>query len=126
MTSDKALSESVVDDDDEQGAHYIAVAVEDLRAKSHIIAMGSADFVQNQRLFNFKQYEDSSIRFMLNCLKWLEGDEDEIFIETKNYFTNFITVTAQQSKTVSILTIYVMPGVILLIGLAVYLRRRNL
>lgn len=126
ITSEKALSESVFDDNDEQGAMYIAAAAVDNRDSSRVIAIGSADFVQNQRLFNYKQYKDSSIRFMLNCLKWLEGDENEIFIETKNYFINFITVSAQQSKNISTLTIYVMPGLILLLGLIVYLRRRNL
>jgi len=126
VTSEKALSESLIDDNDVKGARYVAVAVNDMRDDSRIVAMGSADFVQDQRLFYYKQYEDSAIRFTLNSLKWLEGDEDEIFIETKNYFANLISVTARQSDTVSILTIYVMPGVILLIGLAVYLRRRNL
>lgn len=126
ITSEKALSESVYDDNDVQGAKYIAVAVTDHRYESRIIAMGTADFVQNQRLYNYKQYEDSAIRFMLNSIKWLEGDEDEIFIETKNYFFNFITVSAKQSDTISFLTIYVFPGIILLLGLIVYLRRRNL
>ncbi len=126
VTSEKALSESVYDDEDVPGAAYVAVAVTDNKSSSRIIAVGSADFVHDQRLYYYKQYEDSAIRFTLNCLKWLEGDEDEIFIETKTYFGNFITVSAGQSKTISILTIYVMPGIILLLGLAVYLRRRNL
>ncbi len=62
----------------------------------------------------------------MNSLKWLEGDDDEIFIETKDYFINLTNATAGQIKTVNILTVYVMPGLILLIGLAVYLKRRNL
>ncbi|MBN1624559.1 MAG: GldG family protein [Clostridia bacterium] len=126
LTSTKALSESVYDENDSQGAVYVGVASTDNKNDSRIIAIGSADYIQDQRLFYYKQYEDSAIRFTLNCLKWLEGDDDEIFIETKNYFANFITVSAGQSKTISILTIYVMPGIILLLGLAVYLRRRNL
>ncbi len=74
----------------------------------------------------YERAKESGVRFMLNCFKWLEGDTDEILIETKIYATNLINVTAQQSKTVSIFTIYILPGLILLIGLAVYLRRRNL
>ena len=127
ITSDKALSESILTDGkDVAGARYLGVAVEDYQTGSRIIALGSADFVQDQTLYIFKQYEESGVRFMLNCFKWLEGDTDEILIETKNYFTNLIYVTAQQSKTVSIFTIYILPGLILLVGLAVYLRRRNL
>ncbi|MCK5758093.1 MAG: GldG family protein [Clostridiales bacterium] len=127
ITSDKALSESILTDGkDVAGARYLGVAVEDYQTGSRIIALGSADFVQDLTLYLFKQYEESGVRFMLNCFKWLEGDTDEILIETKNYFTNLINVTAQQSKTVSILTIYILPGLILLVGLAVYLRRRNL
>lgn len=127
ITSDKALAESSLGDgDDVAGAHYLGVAVEDKRTDSRIIVLGSADFVQDQTLYIFKQYEESGVRFMLNCFKWLEGDTDDILIETKTYFANLINVSAQQSKTVSIFTIYVLPGVILLIGLAVYLRRRNL
>ena len=127
ITSDKALSESILTDGkDVAGARYLGVAVEDYQTGSRIIALGSADFVQDQTLYIFKQYEESGVRFMLNCFKWLEGDTDEILIETKNYFTNLINVTAQQSKTVSIFTIYILPGLILLVGLAVYLRRRNL
>ncbi len=127
ITSEKALAESSLGDgNDESGAHFLGVAVEDRRTDSRIIALGTADFVQDQTLYIFKQYEESGVRFMLNCFKWLEGDTDEILLETKAYFANLINVTAQQSKTVSIFTIYVLPGVILLIGLAVYLRRRNL
>jgi len=127
ITSDKALSETILPDgEDVAGAHYLGVAVEDNRTGSRIITLGTADFVQDQTLYIFKQYEESGVRFMLNCFKWLEGDTDEILIETKNYFNNLINVTAQQSKTVSIFTIYILPGLILLVGLAVYLRRRNL
>lgn len=127
ITSEKALSESILPGgDDVVGARYLGVAVEDFRTGSRIITLGTADFVQDQTLYIFKQYEESGVRFMLNCFKWLEGDTDEILIETKNYFTNLINVTAQQSKTVSIFTIYILPGLILLVGLAVYLRRRNL
>lgn len=127
ITSEKALSEaSFPDGKDLAGAKFLGVAVEDRRTDSRIIVLGTADFVQDQTIFYFKQYEESGVRFMLNCFKWLEGDTDEILIEAKSYITNLINVTAQQAKTVSILTIYIMPGIILLIGLAVYLRRRNL
>ncbi|MFO7611435.1 MAG: GldG family protein [Clostridia bacterium] len=127
ISSDTAVSESSVSADLNQiGARFLGVAVEDLRFGSRIIALGTADFVQDQRLIYYKQYEESAIRFMLNSLKWLEGDTDDIFIETKDYFINLVDVTARQANTVSILVIYVMPGVILLAGLAVYLRRRNL
>lgn len=127
ITSEKALSESSIPGgDDVAGAKFLGVAVEDYRTESRVIVLGSADFVQDQTLFIFKQYEESGVRFMLNCFKWLEGDTDEILIETKDYSANLINITAQQSKTVSIFTIYIMPGLILLIGLAVYLRRRNL
>ena len=127
ITSEKALAESMVSGEkDVAGAAFLGAAVEDGRTGARIIALGTADIVQDQRLYHYKQYEDSALRFMLNCFKWLEGDEDEVFIETKNYFTNLISVTAQQAQTVSILIIYVLPGVILLVGLAVYLRRRNL
>ncbi|MDX1358647.1 MAG: GldG family protein [Clostridia bacterium] len=127
ITSEKALSEAGINgEDDVMGAQFLGAAVEDLRTESRVIALGSAEFVQDQTLYIYKQYEESGVRFMLNCFKWLEGDTDEIFIETKAYFANMINVSAQQSKTISIFTIYIMPGVILLIGLAVYLRRRNL
>lgn len=127
ISSEKALAESMDENGtDVSGAKFIGVAVWDHMDDSRIIALGTADFVQDQRLYKYKQYEESAVRFMLNSLKWLEGDTDEVFIETKNYFTNFINVTAKQANTVSIMVIYVMPGVILLIGLAVYLRRRNL
>lgn len=127
ISSAKALSEaSFSDGKDIAGAQYLGIAVEDRRTDSRIIVLGTADFVQDQTLYIFKQYEESGVRFMLNCFKWLEGDTDEILIEPKSYFTNLINVTAQQVKTVSLFTIYILPGIILLIGLAVYLRRRNL
>lgn len=127
ITSEKALSEAgFADEKDVAGARYLGVAVEDRRTDSRIIVLGSADFVQDQTIYIFKQYEESGVRFMMNCFKWLEGDTDEILIDAKGYFTNLINVTARQAKTVSIFTIYILPGVILLIGLAVYLRRRNL
>lgn len=127
LTSEMALAIDMYDDtDEEEGAKYLAVAVNDRRDDSRIIIIGSADFIQDQRLYYYEQYEGDASRFMLNCINWLEDDSGEIFIETKDYFSNLIYITAQQVKTVGALVIYVMPGIILLIGLAVYLRRRNL
>jgi hypothetical protein len=127
ITSETAVAEGLTEEDrTEKGAKYVGVAVLDNRTEARIVALGSAYFVQDQTLYNYKQYEESAVRFLMNSLKWLEGETDEIFIETKDYFINLIDVTASQVKTVSTLTIYVMPGLILLIGLAVYLKRRNL
>ena len=83
ITSEKALSESMISSEgNEAGAKFLGAAVKDTNTESRLVVLGTADFVQDQNLYHHKPYEESGVRFMLNCFKWLEGDTDEIFIET--------------------------------------------
>jgi len=127
ITSDKAKLEGMYKDiEDTTGATYIAAAVHDSYTDSRIILSGTASFMQDQILINYSQYDTEATMFMINNINWLEGDAGEILINQKDYFVNFIKITTKQANVVGGFLVYGLPGLILLAGLIVYLRRRHL
>ena len=127
ITSDRAKLEGMYGDvEDVTGAAYISAAVFDSNTNSRLIISGTASFMQDQVLINYSQYDSEATMFLINNMNWLEGDTGEIFIEQKDYFVNFIKITTKQANAVGGFLVYGLPGLILLIGLIVYLKRRHL
>ncbi|MFO7635779.1 MAG: GldG family protein [Clostridia bacterium] len=127
ITSDKAIQEGMYADiETQRGAAYVAAAVLDNRDNSRLIVSGTSEFMQDTFLYNYRSYAEDASKFLINSVNWLEGDIGQIFIEQKEYFQNMLSMNAGQQRTISVLVIYILPSLILLAGLIVYLRRRNL
>lgn len=111
--------------DSDSGMSYVGAEVINLATQARLVVLGSSDFIKDSFLMNNKAYEADANRFFIGIVNWLEGDYNQTTIEEKSYFINIISITASQVATVSTL-LYILPGLILLVGGIVYLKRRHL
>jgi gliding motility-associatede transport system auxiliary component len=99
-----------------------STATEDKKpAKSRIVVVGTADFAANQFLG-----AQGNRDFFLNVVSWLAEQEDQISIRPKDTRQNPVVLTAAQSNLVLWLPLFVLPGAVLLCGIAVVIHRRRL
>jgi ABC-2 type transport system permease protein len=66
-----------------------------------------------------------NFRLLLNTLSWTCGNETSVSVPVKSLSVDYLTVTSSAASFWSIVTIGVIPGVILLYGLYVWLKRRR-
>jgi len=88
--------------------------------KARIVVVGTADFAANQFLG-----AQGNRDFFLNIVSWLAEEEDLISIRAKDPKQNPVVLTSGQSRLVLGLPILVLPGAVLLCGIAVIMQRRR-
>ena len=88
--------------------------------KARIVVVGTADFASNQFLG-----AQGNRDFFLNIVSWLAEEEDIISIRAKDPKQNPVVLTSGQSRLVLGLPILVLPGAVLLCGIAVIMQRRR-
>jgi ABC-type uncharacterized transport system involved in gliding motility auxiliary subunit len=89
-------------------------------AKARIVVVGTADFASNQFLG-----AQGNRDFFLNVVSWLAEEEDLISIRAKDPKQNPVVLTSGQSRLVLGLPILVLPGAVLICGIAVIMQRRR-
>jgi ABC-type uncharacterized transport system involved in gliding motility auxiliary subunit len=88
-------------------------------AETRIVAFGDADFASNNAL-GVQGNRD----LFLNAVNWLAQQENLISIRPKDPQDRRITLTAGQENFIRILTIFIVPGLVLLAGVQTWWRRR--
>ena len=88
--------------------------------KARIVVVGTADFASNQFLG-----AQGNRDFFLNIVSWLAEEEDLISIRAKDPKQNPVVLTSGQSRLVLGLPILVLPGAVLICGIAVIMQRRR-
>ena len=88
--------------------------------KARIVVVGTADFAANQFLG-----AQGNRDFFLNIVSWLAEEEDLISIRAKDPKQNPVVLTSGQSRLVLGLPILVLPGAVLICGIAVIMQRRR-
>lgn len=89
--------------------------------ESRIAVFGSVDFISN-RFFDFSGNRD----FFLNTINWVAGEEHLISIRPKVADEGKLALTVNQMRIIFSLTVVVLPAVILITGIAVWWRRKNM
>lgn len=85
--------------------------------QQRIIICGDADFMSNLR--------PQSVRYGIYFYGWLDGGGFPVFLPRPNPLDNFITVTGKGAATLKILYIWVLPGMVLLAGAILLIRRKR-
>jgi gliding motility-associatede transport system auxiliary component len=88
--------------------------------KARLVVVGTADFASNQFLG-----AQGNRDFFLNIVSWLAEEEDLISIRAKDPKQNPVVLTSGQSRLVLGLPILVLPGAVLICGIAVIMQRRR-
>lgn len=89
--------------------------------ESRIAVFGSVDFISN-RFFDFSGNRD----FFLNTINWVAGDEHLISIRPRVAEEGKLTLTVNRMRLIFSLTVIVLPAIILISGVTVWWRRRNM
>lgn len=64
-------------------------------------------------------------QFVLNSLNWLAGNEDNVYISSYIDNTQALSLTATNALVITLYSLIILPLVVVIIGLVIWLRRRN-
>jgi len=112
---------------DRKGPISIAVAATvstkkgDKDVQSRLVAFGSTEFVDNKFLNNLYNRD-----LMLNAVNWAVGEDKQISIRPRSVRASRVALTSDQVTRIFYLSVLIVPELLLLIGIAVWNRRRSL
>jgi ABC-type uncharacterized transport system involved in gliding motility auxiliary subunit len=89
------------------------------KPETRVVVMGDSDFVSN-RWLGISGNRD----LFLNAVNWLAQQENLISIRAKDPEDRRITLSADQDRRIFWLTIFIIPGLILFMGIQAWWRRR--
>ena len=89
------------------------------KPESRVVVIGDSDFVTN-RWLGISGNRD----LFLNTVSWLAQQENLISIRAKDPQDRRITLSAEQDRQIFWLTIFIIPGLILLMGIQAWWKRR--
>jgi ABC-type uncharacterized transport system involved in gliding motility auxiliary subunit len=90
------------------------------KPRGRLVVLGTSTFASNQAL-GFQGNRD----LFLNIVAWLAGQEDEISVRAKDTRQNPIFATEAQKNAILWLSIVVLPGAVMVCGIALVVRRRR-
>ena len=86
---------------------------------ARLIVIGDSDFAENQ-WFGLQHNGD----LFLNAVDWLAQDENLISIRPKSATNRRITLTEGQMAAVRSIALFLLPGIVILLGVAIWWKRR--
>jgi ABC-type uncharacterized transport system involved in gliding motility auxiliary subunit len=86
---------------------------------ARLIVIGDSDFAENQ-WFGLQHNGD----LFLNAVDWLAEDENLISIRPKSATNRRITLTEGQMAAVRSIALFLLPGIVILLGVAIWWKRR--
>lgn len=92
---------------------------ENNEAKSYVIAAGTEYLLSDYFLL-----EDTA-SFFLSMFNTLTGKTAGITIASKEFSSTELTVSAAQARTLQIVFMYVIPAVVFVIGIVIFIKRKN-
>lgn len=92
---------------------------EEKKVEARLVVIGDSDFIDNQ--YVTKMYNAD---FFLNTVNWLAGEEEMISIRPKMTRGSRVAMTPQQTRDIFYLSVLILPEGLLLLGLAIWWRRR--
>ena len=89
-----------------------------------IVVYGNADYFSNAGI-NFKAEETSNLEVMQATIHWLTDGYTPVTLSRPPFPDEWIDITRQNSKWVSIAFMGIYPGILLLIALGLWFKRRG-
>ncbi len=89
-------------------------------ARARVVVIGTADFASNQFLG-----AQANRDFFLNVVSWLAEEEDLLSVRPRDARQNPVVLTAAQSNIVLWIPLVGLPGIVLVFGIAVAVRRHR-
>lgn len=128
-TTEKAIGESygITDGENTMGPLCIAASAEYNGAyKSKIIVFGNSYCMTDNGFNELAPYSESTMRYFLASLSWMRDTSNDLIIPAKSLVFDTVNLTSRKAAVTYILSVFVVPLIIIVIGLVVWLRRRRL
>jgi len=129
ITSDQAISESYGTDEVEtrMGPHFISIAAEyDSAYNSKIAVYGNAYAFTDAGFNELAPLSQNTMSFFLANLAWMHDTTNDLVIAPKTNVYDVVNLTSKNAKLVIVITVFVIPLLIILVGIIVWLRRKRL
>lgn len=94
-------------------------ATDNVIKRAKLVVVGDSDFGNNRyalAMFNTD--------FFINCVSWLIGEEAQISIRPRSYAPSVFQFTMQEQSLVFYLSVFIIPQLLMMIGIAVMIRRK--
>jgi gliding motility-associatede transport system auxiliary component len=98
--------------------------VENKEKDQRIVVIGDSDFITNEIVGGIRGLVQNIDLFM-NSISWIAGKQEGLSIRPKELTSPPLIMTQTQSRLVMFLTIIITPLIVLIIGIAVWVKRRN-
>ncbi len=89
-----------------------------------IFVIGSLQAIEVSGILTDSSYSNGD--FIMNAMSYISGKGDALGIRPKKISASSLVMTEKQIKTVSVLVQYIIPIIVILFGLAIWLKRRFL
>lgn len=108
-------------DRDKKGPVPLALAITRKKGKkeTRLVVVGDSDFASNKVI-----HEAANSDLILNMVNWLAGESEKISIRPRSLEEEKIMLSGPQAKFIFYFTVFAVPIALLLIGGAIWLRRR--
>jgi ABC-2 type transport system permease protein len=114
---------------DVKGPINIAFAVTDKSATGNtdndtrITVFGSSNILSSSMI---TASNNANIDLVMNSINWAVGNRASISVTPKDLTTAKLTITNQQQLIASAFVVFVIPGIVIIAGIVVWIRRRHL
>ena len=109
------------EEEDIEGPFYIALQV-DTEEGGKLVAVGSVNLF-NEQIDSVVSGTNSD--FFMNGINYLAQQEETVSVAVKDLTTNYAEFTASTQKILMLVTTFAIPGVTLLTGILVVVKRRK-
>ena len=118
-TDRQALEQGTAKPDPQDPKGPLPVAAVVTKDKARLVVYGTSNLATNQFL-NLQGNRD----FFLNTVSWLAEEEDQITVRPKEMRQSPILLSGRQGNVIQLVVLAVMPGIVLVGGIVIVVRRR--
>ena len=124
MTSSKSQSQDLATDKKSAGPFLLgALSTFSGEKESKVALIGNANFVTNDWMTSAG---DNGKRYVMSILNWMQDQDDSIFIPVKSLESQSVNLTAQSKFIAFIVLTFLLPLLIIGLGVFVWIRRKHL
>lgn len=108
---------------DTGGPFNVAVAVTDSNTNAKMVIISSGTFIDSNIVSSSKI---GNVDFLMNSINWIQDNKENISIRPKSADATYLNMSAFSEVLCSGLVVIVIPLIILVAGIIVWIRRKNL